>query len=150
MHFVTGGAFNGKRKWVKNNYVMDQTLWLTAYAADALTKPSDAVIPSTVVLEGLERWIQTQIDSALVSDTLRQNVMNRIEPWLAWEEADSYRQLVIIGTDMSKGIVPVDQQDRLWRDITGWIYQDLVKRSERADVIWYGVEQTIKTSEKGR
>ncbi|TRM12093.1 hypothetical protein FH966_10590 [Lentibacillus cibarius] len=148
MHFITGGAFNGKRKWVKRNYAMDQCVWLTAYEADSLTMPPNADIPSVVVLEGLEEEIHTRINPVLSPDTIRQDVMNQIDPWLAWEAADSHRRLVIIGTDISKGIVPMGKRDRLWRDVTGWVYQDLVERAERADVIWYGMEQTIKRNDR--
>ena len=33
MHFVTGGAYNGKAKWVKNHYTldMDHVQWISAY-----------------------------------------------------------------------------------------------------------------------
>ncbi|ALX48555.1 bifunctional adenosylcobinamide kinase/adenosylcobinamide-phosphate guanylyltransferase [Lentibacillus amyloliquefaciens] len=144
MHFITGGAFNGKRKWVKNHYTKDHCLWLSAYDSDMLSKQFYETIPAVVVLEGLEQWIYTEIDSALPPDIQRQSILNQINPWLKWEQADSHRKLVIIGTDISKGIVPIDKRKRLWRDITGWVYQDLVKQAERADVIWYGMEQTIK------
>ncbi|QKY68695.1 bifunctional adenosylcobinamide kinase/adenosylcobinamide-phosphate guanylyltransferase [Lentibacillus sp. CBA3610] len=144
MHFITGGAFNGKRKWVKKHYAADHHLWLSAYESADLIKSSHEDFPAVAVLEGLEKWIHTKIDPALPPDTHRQNVINQIVPWLEWEKADSHRKLVIIGTDISKGIVPIDKRERLWRDITGWIYQDLVAQAERADVIWYGIEQTIK------
>ena len=147
MHFITGGAFNGKRKWVKKHYDANHRLWLSAYNADALTKSSHETMPDLVVLEGLEKWIYTQIDTALTPDIHRQNIINQIKHWLAWENADSHRKLVIIGTDISKGIVPTDKRNRMWRDITGWIYQDLVTQADRADVIWYGIEQTIKHNE---
>lgn len=54
------------------------------------------------------------------------------------------RKLVIIGTDISKGIVPLEKENRLWRDFTGWVYQDLVAKAERVDVIWYGINQIMK------
>ncbi|MFD1360076.1 bifunctional adenosylcobinamide kinase/adenosylcobinamide-phosphate guanylyltransferase [Lentibacillus salinarum] len=144
MHFITGGAFNGKRKWVKNHYAADYPLWLSAYGADTLTKPSHRDFPAVVVLEGLEKWIYTTIDPTLSPDTQRQNVMSQTEPWLEWEKVESHRKLVMIGTDISKGIVPTEKWERLWRDITGWVYQDLVARAERVDIIWYGMEQTLK------
>ncbi|MBP1969966.1 adenosyl cobinamide kinase/adenosyl cobinamide phosphate guanylyltransferase [Virgibacillus natechei] len=143
MHFITGGAYNGKRKWVKKYYEPDQCRWLSAYDT-ALMNPMSTELPAIVILEGVEKWIHAQIDPELSSDTLRKNVIRLMKPWLQWEEADSQRKLVIIGTDISKGIVPIDKRDRLWRDITGWTYQDLVEKAERVDVIWYGIEDTIK------
>lgn len=144
MHFITGGAFNGKRKWVKKHYNMGESLWLSAYNADSITESSNVNIPAMVVLEGIEKWIHAQIDLDILPDVQRQNVMEQIKPWLNWEWEDSHRTLVIIGTDISKGIVPIDKEDRLWRDITGWVYQDLVEQAERAHIIWYGIEQTLK------
>lgn len=144
MHFITGGAYNGKREWVKKYYQSDQYLSLSAHDTDTLIKPVGPELPAIVILEGIEKWIHAQIDPAFSSDTLLKNVRHLFTPWLQWEEADSQRKLVIIGTDISKGIVPIDKRDRLWRDITGWTYQDLVKKAERVDIIWYGMEETIK------
>ncbi|GGJ99522.1 hypothetical protein GCM10007063_22350 [Lentibacillus kapialis] len=144
MHFITGGAYNGKRKWVKDHYAAEHYIWLSAYSSDALTKPLQNYIPSLAVLEGLEEWIRTQIDSAFSPYTLRQRVMDQLGVWLEWEQANSCRRLVIIGTDTSKGIVPMDKRQRYLRDVTGWVYQDIVAQAERADVIWYGIAQTIK------
>lgn len=144
MHFITGGAHNGKRKWVKKHYKPDQCRWLSAYDIDTLMTPVSNELPAIVILEGVEKWIHAEIDLELSSDTLRKNVIRLMARWLQWEETDSQRKLVIIGTDISKGIVPIDKRDRLWRDITGWTYQDLVEKAERVDVIWYGMEETIK------
>lgn len=51
---------------------------------------------------------------------------------------------MLIGSDISKGIVPMAAEDRWWRDTTGWVYQDLVSAAERVDVIWYGISQKLK------
>jgi adenosyl cobinamide kinase/adenosyl cobinamide phosphate guanylyltransferase len=36
------------------------------------------------------------------------------------------------------------RENRLWRDVTGWAYQDLSAMADKVDVIWYGLNQTIK------
>ncbi|SFD40779.1 Adenosyl cobinamide kinase/adenosyl cobinamide phosphate guanylyltransferase [Lentibacillus persicus] len=144
MHFITGGAFNGKRKWVKNHYAQEHCLWLSAYDGNTLKKQCNEALPEVVVLEGLEEWVNIQIDPAILPDKQCREMMQEIEPWLAWEKADSRRRLVIIGTDISKGIVPANKEERMWRDMTGWLYQRLAAKAERVDLIWYGIEQTIK------
>ncbi|UJL46628.1 bifunctional adenosylcobinamide kinase/adenosylcobinamide-phosphate guanylyltransferase [Virgibacillus sp. NKC19-16] len=144
MHFITGGAYNGKRKWVKKHYEPNQYRWLSAYDTDTLMTPVSTDLSATVILEGVEKWIHAQIGPERSTNTLRKNVINLFTPWLQWEKVDSGRNLVIIGTDISKGIVPIDKRDRMWRDITGWTYQDLAGRAERVDIIWYGMEETIK------
>lgn len=67
-----------------------------------------------------------------------------LNKWLSWEQANKAHQLIVIGSDISKGIVPLKQSERQWRDVTGWFYQDLVNRAKRYDVIWYGIHQQLK------
>ncbi|GAM12206.1 hypothetical protein SAMD00020551_0337 [Mesobacillus selenatarsenatis SF-1] len=77
-------------------------------------------------------------------DETRQKWQSLIQKWLEWENQDSQRKVILIGCDISKGIVPMVSEDRRWRDITGWIYQDIMSVAERADVIWYGISQKLK------
>ena len=67
-----------------------------------------------------------------------------MQDWLEWEKQNSQRKVILIGCDISKGIVPMSAKDRKWRDITGWVYQDVVEAAERVDVIWYGIVQKLK------
>lgn len=141
MHFVTGGYFNGKRNWVKENYTADQ--WISAYNNAALIEDDSLFSGSTVVLEGLEQWTKN-LSEKMVLDEARVYLSLIFDRWLQWEKEDACRRLIIIGTDISKGIVPMEKADRNWRDLTGWVYQDLVTRCSRVDIIWYGLPQTIK------
>jgi adenosyl cobinamide kinase/adenosyl cobinamide phosphate guanylyltransferase len=80
-----------------------------------------------------------------IKDTLSQEEWReRLEKCMQWEREITGRQLVVIGSDITKGIVPIDKEDRKWRDMTGWVYQDIVKKSERVDLIWYGINQQLK------
>lgn len=67
-----------------------------------------------------------------------------LQSWLEWEDDEPERCLVLIGTDIGKGIVPMEKENRLWRDVAGWFFQDVAMRAENVDVIWYGLRQTIK------
>lgn len=144
MHFVTGGAFNGKGKWVKQHY-SKSTTWLSAYHDADWLNPTDE-LQKVVVLEGLEHWVKKEIDPNVQADILLDSVMGKVNPWLEWENKDRDYQLILIGTDISKGIVPINKYDRLQRDIVGWLYQRLVKRADRVDLIWYGIAETLKNS----
>ena len=135
MHFVTGGAFNGKRKWVKKNYPAAQ--WISAYDGNALLDDLSTLEDSMVVLEGIESWIKN-------SPYSREGWRELFKSYLDWEESYSKRKVIVIGTDISKGIVPMEEENRTWRDKTGWVYQDLVVVCDSVDVIWYGINQTIK------
>ena len=56
MHFVTGGAYNGKSKWVRRHYGLDGTSseWISAYHDQPLPLHFHE---NTVVLQGIEAWI---------------------------------------------------------------------------------------------
>ena len=146
MHFITGGAFNGKKTWVKNHYKLEtlEYLWLSAYKNDSLVKTADSKHPPIVILEGMEKWISNNVTSNKTTASILIELQDRLNSWIKWEKQSEQHRLLIIGTDISKGIVPTEQQDRHWRDITGWMYQYIAKQSSHMDVIWYGINQRIK------
>ena len=51
---------------------------------------------------------------------------------------------VIIGDDISCGVIPVDEFERRWRDNTGIIYQNLAGQADRVDYIWAGLALKLK------
>lgn len=141
MHVITGGAYHGKAKWVRQYYQVDQeVLWISAYSGDSCPKNLPENFP-LIVLEGIEQWIYEMVKEGSYTRT---NGRNLIDRWLKWEEKEKTRRLVVIGTDISKGIVPIEKEHRRWRDHVGWFFQDLVSRCERFDVIWYGLHQRLK------
>ncbi|MGD7010007.1 bifunctional adenosylcobinamide kinase/adenosylcobinamide-phosphate guanylyltransferase [Metabacillus sp. 84] len=140
MHFVTGGACNGKAKWVKDQlWRSEDSLWISAFKGDDLDQ---AFAPLTVV-EGVETYIRNEtLQSGLQA---AENWKGLVLKWKAWETSQADRKLVLIGSDISKGIVPIREEDRLWRDSTGWVYQHIIQHADQADLIWYGIPSTLKT-----
>lgn len=139
MHFVSGGAYNGKGEWVKTFYRLNEKSsyhWFSAYKGNTL--PKELPDSKMVVLEGIEQWI-LQMGEAFNRNTGKQ----WLEAWLDWEN-DADRKMILIGTDISKGVVPMEREVREWRDLTGWFYQDAVTCSERFDLVWYGVAKRLK------
>jgi adenosylcobinamide kinase/adenosylcobinamide-phosphate guanylyltransferase len=144
MHFITGGAFNGKRAWVKKAYsVSGNVYWLSAYDEDPLPKDVRDINQDLIIFEGIEIWLKG-LTQGYDSNKCRE-IWNRcIDNWLIWEKAKQNRKLVVIGTDITKGVVPLEKENRLWRDVTGWAYQDIAAKSDNVDIIWYGLNQNIK------
>ena len=54
------------------------------------------------------------------------------------------RMVILIGSDITKGIVPIEAENRVWRDVTGRVYQDTVSICNRVDLIWYGINKRLK------
>ncbi|MED2971687.1 bifunctional adenosylcobinamide kinase/adenosylcobinamide-phosphate guanylyltransferase [Fictibacillus sp. B-59209] len=142
MHFVTGGAFHGKAKWVQQHYSASRIDegWFNGY--EKAGWETDDFTTSRVVLEGLEQIVKKVLEENESGG--RAALQKKLQTWLAWEASEPGRCLVLIGTDIGKGIVPMEKENRLWRDVTGWFYQDVVMAAERVDIIWYGLPQTLK------
>jgi adenosylcobinamide kinase / adenosylcobinamide-phosphate guanylyltransferase len=144
MHFIIGGAFNGKRAWVKNTYsVYKNKHWVSAYDNHSIPINLIEFEGDVVILEGVEIWLK-DLTAKYDVNRSREIWANCLEKWLSWEQEEIHRKLIIIGTDITKGIVPIDAENRQWRDVTGWAFQDTAAKSEQVDVIWYGLNQTIK------
>jgi adenosylcobinamide kinase / adenosylcobinamide-phosphate guanylyltransferase len=144
LHFIIGGAFNGKRAWVKNTYKdFEHNQWVSAYENHSLPINLIDMDQDVMILEGVEVWLK-ELTLENDADQSREIWNHCIDKWLTWEQAAFHRQLIVIGTDITKGIVPVEGENRLWRDVTGWAYQDIAAKSAKVDVIWYGVNQSIK------
>lgn len=143
MQIVIGGAFNGKSEWVREQYKDASSLeWIDFTKKDqkiSLPKDKNSILVLTAIEELTKAWLESySIDKA------REIGQNWIQELLVWEKEEKNRLLVLIATDFSKGIVPIEKKDRNWRDLTGWFYQDLIKEADRVDEVWYGLATQLK------
>ncbi|WP_174616007.1 bifunctional adenosylcobinamide kinase/adenosylcobinamide-phosphate guanylyltransferase [Virgibacillus ihumii] len=146
MHVVTGGAYNGKSAWVKEHYRLEgekHFRWIDACQDMSCPNAMSDLKQDLVIFEGIEQWVWNWIKKRQPEDP-RDFGKQIIGDWTGWEQSKAGRTLVVIGVDISKGIVPMNQEMRLWRDVTGWSYQDLVKNCDRLDLIWYGIQKQLK------
>ncbi|MFS3927790.1 bifunctional adenosylcobinamide kinase/adenosylcobinamide-phosphate guanylyltransferase [Priestia flexa] len=140
MHFVFGGAFNGKRKWIKKQYDNQITAWYSAYE-NPIKVPTLVKGDQYIVIEGIERYIKELIDSGKTVDEVCCYFNEQLQ---AWRAENLLANIIVIGTEIGKGIVPLNQNDRSWRDACGYVYQMLVAEAETVDRIWYGISNRIK------
>jgi adenosylcobinamide kinase / adenosylcobinamide-phosphate guanylyltransferase len=146
LHFVTGGACNGKANWARAHYCLckyPQENWIKAYETSFYDWLSEDPAASLVVVEGVEYWIR-ELSLQYESDKVRNIWKETLQNWNCWEKDGWKRKVVIIGSDITRGIVPVEKTDRKWRDDAGWTFQDTVQLCDRVDHIWYGIGQRIK------
>ena len=145
MQFVTGGAFNGKSSWVRayNQINGDNSRWFSAYREDILPASLDHLDKKMVILEGIEQWVKGLL-TELEAEKVRGQWHALLENWQMWERAEQGRTVILIGSDITKGIVPAEAENRVWRDVTGKVFQDSASFCERADLIWYGLNKRLK------
>jgi len=136
MHVIIGGAYSGKRQFVKNQISSAQ--WISAYDDKFISEEILTVENGTIVLEGFEMWIVQYIQSGK-SD---QEICALFEQYfdLLIAKYDVYLIMLEIG----RGIVPMEAESRRLRDIMGWIQQSAVKRAETATYMWHGLSQRMK------
>ncbi len=101
---------------------------------------TDSFQPITVI-EGLEEIVRAILESDQAPLAVWGNLL---EGWLNWERELPGRRMVLIGTDITKGIVPVDAFQRRWRDDSGKCFQMTMEQCERANLIWYGISTSLK------
>lgn len=126
MRVVIGGAHNGKRDYVKRLLADEQHEWVDCSA-------SDLEIPSRckVVIDRIEHWLaQTQLPEAEAVEL----ILNEIQG----------KDVIFILTDIGRGIVPMDAEQRTLRDACGRLYQRLIAEADDVTRIWYGLAQTLK------
>ncbi|MGP7819095.1 bifunctional adenosylcobinamide kinase/adenosylcobinamide-phosphate guanylyltransferase [Niallia sp. 01092] len=148
MHFITGGSFNGKKRWALNFYQLpidSEDLEIVCFyekdRIDVLEQLTEMKRP-VLLLEGFEYLIQHKLS------TLQEEAFDYfqvlIKRLINWEKDGDNHQVIVIGSDITKGIVPLKKEDRLWRDWTGRIYQEAVRMADRVDVVWYGLNDQLK------
>ncbi|MFB1082054.1 bifunctional adenosylcobinamide kinase/adenosylcobinamide-phosphate guanylyltransferase [Jeotgalibacillus sp. JSM ZJ347] len=136
MHFVIGGAYNGKRKWVESQ--LDQARYQEINEPG--TELDDGL--NNILFTDLEHWIFKQFGND--SDEVVQIWKQEVDRLIEWENGHPDRRVVIIGTDQSKGIVPIEKEQRFTRDILGWCHQYSALKAERVTRVWYGIAEELK------
>lgn len=144
MHVITGGAYNGKWQFVKQLYnLTDEADFIkySGYNNDELPSDFSNIQTKYFIIQNLELYIKGFFENeASVPSQTEKFVLN----CLNWQERNPHAELILIGSDISKGVVPVGRKEREWRDMTGLMYQRLVQVSERFDIIWYGINRQLK------
>ena len=126
MHVIIGGAHNGKRDFVKRLLEDVQYQWVN-FSADDLEITSG----NKVVIDRIEHWLaQTELPEA-----------DAVEFILKMVEG---KDVIFILTDIGRGIVPMDAEQRKLRDACGRLYQRLIAEADEVTRIWYGLAQTLK------
>lgn len=124
MHVIFGGAFNGKRAYVEQSIQGRNVQWLDVVADAPILWPNVEVI----VVFGVENLLEPQ----------GKELLEKLEEW------DEQVEVLVIATEIGRGIVPMDASMRKLRDDVGRFYQQLFTKADRVTRIWYGISQTIK------
>lgn len=126
MHIFIGGAYNGKRAYVKEwleQHEVTEHQWFESELPRAGTSP--------IVIAGIENWLA---ETDLSEECAIEHVFNCCKN----------RAVIFILTDIGRGIVPIDHNQRRLRDYCGRLNQRLFSEAKEVTRIWYGLPQTLK------
>lgn len=126
MRVVIGGAHNGKREFVKKMLADVPHHWVDCSVGE-LEIPAG----TKVVIDRIEHWLaKTELPES-----------EAVEFILSATEGND---VIFILTDIGRGIVPMDAEQRRLRDACGRLYQRLIAQADEVTRIWYGLAQTLK------
>ena len=128
MHVIFGGAFNGKRAYVEKKVQGRMVQWIDVTKESLVLSPNIEI----VIVHGVEY---------LQEEKLKQ-LLALLENW------NKHLEVMVIATEIGRGIVPMEASKRQLRDDVGRFYQALFAKSESVTRIWYGIPQTIKGDER--
>lgn len=126
MILIFGGAYQGKLEYAKENFhISDEDIF---FCQENSLEPD----LSKKVIYGLESFIFACVKEGVEAKDL----LSRSQDLLA--------DKIIIVSDISQGIVPMDPTERQWREMVGRTMLWLGKQSDKVIRVFCGLGQNIK------
>ena len=125
MHLILGGKYQGKLAYAKSLYPDIHTVYNLAHES-----------PRSIIIPGLITNIHFGVRRLLIDGT------DPIEFFTSRLEV--LKECIIIGDEITGGVVPVDEFERLWRDETGKVYQMLAHEADIVDRVFAGLSLRLK------
>ena len=122
MHLLIGGAWQGKTEYAKRRFALTDADF---YTCEGTEIPRDAR-----AICHLERFSRACVAAGR-------------DPIAVWQALDPAAEVVICD-EIFSGIVPLDAQDRLWREQTGRLLAALAQTAERVTRVFCGLPLELK------
>lgn len=124
MILILGGAYQGKLSFVKDRFQLkEQDIYICKDENIDFAKPC---------IYALEEFTYTCIVAGIDPVEILKSKRSQIQ------------NTIFICQDIFCGIVPMERQQRLWRDATGKVCQYLAAESEEVYRVYCGLEQRLK------
>jgi len=124
MVFIIGGRSQGKLDFALREYGPRRVIDLSVSSFDDVRDGDIAVN----LHEGIRNLLRDGINPVEYIESLLPGLGNT----------------VFIGDETGSGIVPLEPEERAWRDETGRAYQLMTKYSERVDRVFAGINLVLK------
>ena len=128
MRLYIGGAFQGKK-----DYVM--SLFPEAYLAEGEAMDEDSLGDEAFVWNNLHLYIRERLAAGDSESDIEEAVL-RI--------ADKSNCVAVISNEVGSGVVPLQKEERIYRDVCGRIMTRLAGKAEGVERIVCGIAVKIK------
>lgn len=126
MRLVIGGAWQGKRDWVIRHWAVDPSLVIDGAECQEEALKDGAAVDHFHLL--VRRWMTAGEDAVMKTEAmLRENP-----------------DIIVISDEIGCGIVPVDKEERDYRELHGRICCQLAMQADEVVRVCCGIGQCIK------
>ena len=131
MVLITGGAYQGKLDYARKEYgITEEDVF------DCREENQEALLPALdfnrKVFTHMEGFVLACVNSGIEAQAYLE--MNR----------DALAGKIIIADDVTQGVVPIDEQERAWREETGRCLTMLGLAADRVVRVFCGIPQIVK------
>lgn len=132
MQIVVGGAFNGKREYINQHLIGQDVQWIECREVESFPEASS----KTIVVAGIEATIERYLKRP--EEEVMQEIMDTLHTY--GKQSD----VIVIVTEIGRGIVPISSETRELRDRCGRLNQMIFKKSKKVTRVWYGLTEKLK------
>lgn len=125
MIFIFGGKYQGKTAYARSQY--GEKLKICDLSQEPVSNMYQADLIRNIQ-EGVRKLLgEERSPLSYFSENI-----NRLE------------EKILIGTEIGCGIVPLVEEERIWRDETGRVYQLLAREAQKVERVWAGIPIRVK------
>lgn len=134
MHLIFGGAYQGKRDFVKEKYgITEDEIYDCIYKNEKGRTQGEAYIDFTkAAIYGLEYFIRCCVVEGIEAKDYLES------------HKDKWQDKVFICTDLSNGVVPYEKELRQWREMVGRTMVYLGKEAGEVTRLFCGIPHKVK------
>jgi len=125
MEVIIGGAYQGKREYVKS-ICKETNTW-----CDCKTTSKEDILKADIIYN-----YHIYVKNALKDGSYDEDFIDKI--------IENNKNLILISDEIGCGIVPMDEFDRNYREVYGKDMQIACKKADKVTRIFAGIPQIIK------
>ena len=128
MILIFGGAYQGKLEYAQKTFQKDGRQVYVCRREQAQITPA----PETEIIYGLEDFVWACCHSGKDAKDLLQN------------QKEMLKDKILIACDVSQGIVPMDREERVFREMMGRTLTWLAAEADQVHRVFCGLGQRLK------